>query len=460
MTYGFGRIPSPPDARDYNLRSFMPMGAAPVGEKIWDYPSEPLNQLETNHCVGFSMAAFGINLPTNTNYTDEDGHNFYYLCKEEEGLPLEENGCYMRSGAKVLKNLGKINTYAFAPDLESILWWLVNKSPLMVGTVWTGEMFEPNPDNIITIGGSTFGHHAYLVNEVKDGYLGIQNSWGKGWGKNGKAYISIEDFGKLFLQDGEAITTVEIGEENMIKGIDVSHWQDDNSTPRKMDFSKAKEQGAEFVFIKASERLWADGDYIWNWNNAKEAGLLRGAYHFLRWNISGKRQAQFMCNDVLKGDWGELPLVADYEASSANSNSKVILEDFLKEAEKITGRVPMIYTSPGFWNSHGSKSSKWLHYPLWEAHYTKALRPMAIQPWGNKWLFWQHGVYPVGLAHGAESKNLDLNWFNGDMMDLLLLAGQEEDPPAPNPDMEIRVKELEKEQKSLEGWAKGIGYKG
>ena len=75
----------------------------------------------------------------------------------------------------------------------------------------------------------------------------------------------------------------------MIPGIDVSHWQDDKSTPRKIDFSKAKKAGAEFVFIKASERLTADADHAWNWDNAKSAGLLRGTYHFLRWDVPGLR---------------------------------------------------------------------------------------------------------------------------------------------------------------------------
>ena len=50
----------------------------------------------------------------------------------------------------------------------------------------------------------------------------------------------------------------------MIEGIDVSVWQDDNSTPQKMDFSKAKAAGARFVFIKACERGFIDPDFIYN----------------------------------------------------------------------------------------------------------------------------------------------------------------------------------------------------
>ena len=38
-------------------------------------------------------------------------------------------------------------------------------------------------------------------------------------------------------------------------GLDVSFWQDDNATPKKVNFDKAKLNGAEFVFIKASQQV-------------------------------------------------------------------------------------------------------------------------------------------------------------------------------------------------------------
>ena len=60
----------------------------------------------------------------------------------------------------------------------------------------------------------------------------------------------------------------------MIPGIDVSHWQDDKSTPQKMNFVKAQAMGAKFVFIKVSERGGMDEDFFYNWKNAKAAGIL------------------------------------------------------------------------------------------------------------------------------------------------------------------------------------------
>jgi glycogen synthase len=72
-------------------------------------------------------------------------------------------------------------------------------------------MFIVKKDNTINISGDIAGGHAYLLNEWRsDNYIGIQNSWGYDWGKNGKAYISASDFEKLFVYDGEALTAVEL----------------------------------------------------------------------------------------------------------------------------------------------------------------------------------------------------------------------------------------------------------
>ena len=104
----------------------------------------------------------------------------------------------------------------------------------------------------------------------------------------------------------------------MVTGIDVSHWQNDKSTPQKMDFAKAVKNGAKFVFIKVSERGAIDPDFEYNWKSAKDAGLLRGGYHFLRWDLSGLLQARIFC-DILADDPGELPPVADFEAPNQGS---------------------------------------------------------------------------------------------------------------------------------------------
>ena len=223
----------------------------------------------------------------------------------------------------------------------------------------------------------------------------------------------------------------------MIQGIDISHWQNDQSTPQKMNFTKAVKMGAKFVYIKVSERGGIDSDFEYNWKAAKDAGLLRGGYHFLRWNLSGLTQARIFSN-ILEDDPGELPPCADFEAPNLGSlyPSNALLEQFLVEVETILDKKPMLYTSPGYWNIHGRNKytkmfdTKWAYYPLWIAHYMKTYtpgvsKPAELEPWksSNKtWTFWQYTNMGDGLAYGAESKTIDLNWFNGTLEELKKFA--------------------------------------
>jgi lysozyme len=224
----------------------------------------------------------------------------------------------------------------------------------------------------------------------------------------------------------------------MLLGIDVSHWQDDKSTAQKVNFKKAVEKGARFVFIKVSERGTLDKDFEYNWQAAKDAGLLRGGYHFLRWDLSGLLQARIF-SEILMEDKGELPPVADFEAPRSGSlyPSNALLEQFLIEVESKLGKKPILYTSPGYWDIHGRNKvtklfdAKWAYYTLWVAHYFKTYeagvtKPSELQPWksaGKTWTFWQYTQNGDGPAYGAESKSIDLNWFNGSLAELNKFAG-------------------------------------
>lgn len=209
-------------------------------------------------------------------------------------------------------------------------------------------------------------------------------------------------------------------------GIDCSHWQNDKSTPQKMDFKTARDAGAKFAFVKVSERGGIDQDFEYNWQAAKDAGLPRGGYHFLRWDLPATTQARVFCA-CLAGDPGELPPVADFEAPAKDGKypSNAMLLQFLEEVENILGRRPMIYTSPGYWKSHGNNKttgrpdSFWSIYPLWVAHYGVS-SPTVPAPWVD-WLFWQYTATGSGFKYGAESKGIDLNLFNGSEFDLDIL---------------------------------------
>jgi lysozyme len=228
-------------------------------------------------------------------------------------------------------------------------------------------------------------------------------------------------------------------------GVDVSFWQDSNATPQQIDFKKAKAAGASFVFIKSSQALYADEDFAYNWNAAKQAGLLRGAYHFYDYRETAKRQSDFVTN-LLKNDPGELPPVMDLEQMSAwplPTAAKLLLaaQSYLGAIEQAFGRKPLFYTNPNMLYYVLKPIPTWLiSYPLWIAHYGVP-EPTMFTPW-PRWTFWQWTDKGDGAFFGMESKNVDMNWFNGSEEELRLWAGVTPTPPGPPLTLEEKVARL------------------
>jgi lysozyme len=218
------------------------------------------------------------------------------------------------------------------------------------------------------------------------------------------------------------------------QGVDISVWQDDNSTPQMMDFNKSKLAGANFLFIKSSQSTWLDGDYILNWQHAKQSGLPRGAYHFLDWTKPAIDQANFFCG-LLKNDVGEMYPVVDFECSTnVPSKNKTTSElyIFCNTVEQKIGKPIIIYTGPSYWASlwDNSYPSYFASKNLWIANYYVNV-PTIPKPW-SKWLFWQYGLGKgEGIKFGAESLDIDLDWFNGSTTDLYNFFKLSQ--PVPNP---------------------------
>ena len=193
-----------------------------------------------------------------------------------------------------------------------------------------------------------------------------------------------------------------------IFGIDVSVWDG------VVDFAKAKNSGASFVYIKASQQV-ADAKFAVNWKAAK--GILpRGAYHYLDWRKSELDQANLFVS-TMGGDWGELPPVLDLEMDPTNYGMNVAIVrgkiwNFLTAVEKSTGRIPMLYTGYYYWNQWGSKDAGWLHFPFWLAWYAAESIIKVPLPW-TKWTFWQYTDRADGHLFGCQSAGVDLSYFNG-----------------------------------------------
>jgi hypothetical protein len=204
----FGEPPVPPAPPGPS-----PTPVAPPSSNVWGDPIQ-LDQGQTPHCVGFGWAGWGDALPVQDALQDADGHAIYYECKVIDGEPRQEDGSDVRSGAKAMKNRGRLSAYLFASTIDEIKQWLLTRGSVVFGTDWTDTMFNPNGAGYISpANGTVQGGHCYVClgyDGPTDTYF-FQNSWGSSWGLEGRFKMLGADVQKLiFGSSGEACVALEL----------------------------------------------------------------------------------------------------------------------------------------------------------------------------------------------------------------------------------------------------------
>jgi lysozyme len=185
-------------------------------------------------------------------------------------------------------------------------------------------------------------------------------------------------------------------------GIDVSHFQG------SVSWKEVAGSGVIFAFVKATQGItYVDPQFTVNWEAMQSAGLRRGAYHFFEPADDAASQAQHFLSTVSLAP-GDLPPVLDVEINGGVSCEQLWsgVAAWLQIVQKATGRQPILYTAPGFWNGNSPDLALTCH-PLWLADY--ASQPTLPHGWST-WLFWQHSQ--TGTVPGVPAA-VDLNLFNG-----------------------------------------------
>lgn len=195
-----------------------------------------------------------------------------------------------------------------------------------------------------------------------------------------------------------------------VHGIDVSEYQG-NIKWKNIGKIHAK-YPVEFVFIRSTcGHNKKDCKFDYNWENAKEKGLIRGAYHYYRPNENSEIQAKNFIKNV-KLEKGDLPPVLDIEShSKVQSTKKLItgLKNWCNIIEDYYGVKPIIYCTEGFFNWHFKEDFK--DHILWIGKYNKKYQPSV----GKDWNFWQHSEKAKVEGY---SYHIDANVFNGSIEEL------------------------------------------
>lgn len=162
-----------------------------------------------------------------------------------------------------------------------------------------------------------------------------------------------------------------------------------------------------------------DEKFEQNWKDMKEAGLIRGAYHFAKPTTAAKPQARHF-HKTVKPEPGDLPLVLDLEDGEEVGPQKLEqwVRIFVDEIKSLSGEAPIIY-SGGFWKSHLNHMTDNLGCLLWLPQYgPKAENPRA---W-RKWTFWQYSDGTINAARlrpvPGVGQSCDRNRFWGTVVQL------------------------------------------
>ncbi|GAC1445334.1 MAG: hypothetical protein NVSMB55_25850 [Mycobacteriales bacterium] len=208
-----------------------------------------------------------------------------------------------------------------------------------------------------------------------------------------------------------------------LSGPDVASYQHPNGAT--IDWNAVRASGQRWAFIKATEDTSYTNPYFAaDWHDSAAAGLYHGAYHFARPSTqfgSATAQAQAFANTIGPQQVpGTLPPILDLEQSGGLTPPALVAwtHEFLNAVQAATGRLPMLYTYPSFWQNQMAGSLEFTTYPLWIASYGTSSAPTL--GWSH-WTFWQYTS--SGTVDGIQTQGAtDLSVFDGTALDLAALA--------------------------------------
>jgi hypothetical protein len=170
-----------------------------------------LDQLQTPRCVGYSTRQHLTASPHRYKKPSPSADEIYAGAQANDEWPgTAYDGTSERGAMKYLQSLGIIASYHWAQDVEEACQFVLTTGPVMIGALWTNDMFEP-VNGFVKPTGAVAGGHEFVLSGYnhKQWRCYFDNSWGLKWGVSGRFYMDRTDFEHLMANQGDMVASVE-----------------------------------------------------------------------------------------------------------------------------------------------------------------------------------------------------------------------------------------------------------
>lgn len=127
--------------------------------------------------------------------------------------PPTDTGSSGLAVAKILHTRGLISGYTHAFDVDTALRALC-EAPVLIGVSWWSSFDTPAADGRVTItkGAYERGGHEVVLDQIdaRRRRVWFRNSWGPGWGVEGRAYMTFATLERLLRENGDATVMVPL----------------------------------------------------------------------------------------------------------------------------------------------------------------------------------------------------------------------------------------------------------
>lgn len=202
---------------EYSARRIL--GATARFKRIWSPRlAGPLDQGREGACVGFACASELAATPIKYTVDNDAGLRIYKAARyvdRDEGR-VYRSGATLIAGMKACAKGELFGKYVWNFGEDDTIDWVVRRGPVILGIQWHHDMYSPSANGLITVGGGIAGGHAIMANGFWPAHpdfgdvIILTNSWGKGWGINGRGFLRIPDLRRLLSEDGESVAPTDL----------------------------------------------------------------------------------------------------------------------------------------------------------------------------------------------------------------------------------------------------------